>query len=274
MDLRLYLRVMRRFWYVIAVGVVAAVAAGTLAAYSVTSDGLKPRATPLHSASTTLLLEDPSLPTFSVESDPQPSGTEEEPAPQVRRQELSQLSLIYAYIISGDEIRERVSAASGGLTEDEVITAVQRTTQPQGDERFPGRYSLPILDVVAVSTTPERSEELSVVAAEQFVAYVEETQAAQGLDPVRRIDVSVLARTSSTVVDTSSPLLPMLAVAAAVLGATIALVFVLANLARGDAERRRVRRSDDPRGPGAGAAPLPGQGEGRSEKQPDALSTV
>ena len=269
MDLRLYLRVMRRFWYVMVLGVVAAIAAGTLAGYTVTGDGLEPRTTQLHQASTTLLLEDPSLPTFSVESDPQPAGTEEDPAPQVRRQELSQLSLIYAYIISGDEIRDRVSAASGGLTDDEIITAVQRTTQPQGNERFPGRYNLPILDVVAASTTPERAEQLSVVAAEQFVDYVTETQDAQGLDPVRRVDVSVLSRTASTVVDTSSPLLPMLAVAMAVLAATVALVFVLANLSQDTGFRRRGRRSDLPEGP------FPGDGaRGRGEHQPDVLSPV
>ena len=151
MDVPKYLQILWSYKWLLLVGLVFAVIAAFLAGYTMRDGAIVSRATSTYSASTTVLVGSDNQPLFQAEIPGQPieQGTT---APV--QQDLTSTAVVYAYLISGTEVQTAVEAIIGEFAEEETLTAVRRTTQPGGNEQFPGRLSLPILDVVGVSADP------------------------------------------------------------------------------------------------------------------------
>jgi capsular polysaccharide biosynthesis protein len=248
MDVPLYLRVLWSYKWLLLVGVIVAAFVGGIVGYSYVDGQLQPRAVQTYRASTTVLVGSPQQPLYQsvIPGAPVQEGV----TPTVTR-DLVSTTVVYAYIVSGSEIRTQVEAVVGPLADDEQVTAVRRTTQPAGDESFPGRLTLPILDIVGSAHSPARAEEISRAANTVFQNYVKAEQDATALPEAERVQLQTLRESEATEVEGSNPLIPVILTAFGVLLLVIALIFVLYNI-RVSREKRRAAtgRSKNKKGTG------------------------
>ncbi|MCZ2803681.1 hypothetical protein O2W18_01020 [Modestobacter sp. VKM Ac-2983] len=235
MDLTLVGRAVRENRALVALGVLLAVVAGLFAGYSVTSSGLEPRTPPVYEGRSTILLSNPSLSVYAAQLG---GTTDADPAAAPEDADLTALAMVYAWIVTGDEIRDRTEEAVGEFGPDESLTALLRTTQPAGDERFGSNADLPIFDIVSTATSEERAEEMAAAATDEFLAYVDAQQDAAEIPEDRRVDVSVLRTASATLVDGGSSL-----VSAVLVGAVVLFVVLLLVVYRTNARMVRSRRA-------------------------------
>src|SRR4029453_380965 len=134
-----------------------------------------------------------------------------------------------------------VVAEVGALDEDtESITAIRRTTQPAGDERFPGSLKLPVLEIVGTAATEDRAEDISAAATDAFLGYVVAEQDADQIPPENRVELEVLARNAAVEGDTSNPAIPVVITGVAVFLAFVALALILGGI-RSSREKKRSR---------------------------------
>lgn len=238
MTIPTYLKVLWRYKWLLTAGFVVAIVTGIFAGYSIGPAGLQSRTVSAYTASNTLLITSAQDTLYQAEV-PAQEIPEGHTAPQSI--DLSNTTVIYAYIIAGSGLRDRVTSQIGPIDpETESISAVRRTTQPSGDERFPGNLRIPVLDVVATAATPERAELLARVTTESFLAHVTEEQDKRGLDAADRVQVNVINAGPAVESDQSNPNIPVVFTAFGIMVAVIALVFAI------DAFRTsRGRKHDD-----------------------------
>ena len=269
MDVPLYLRVLWSYKWLLLIGMIVAALVGGVVGYTYIDGQLQPRAVQTYRASTTVLVGSPQQPLYQsvIPGAPVQEGV----TPTVTR-DLVSTTVVYAYIVSGSEIRTRVEAVVGELTDEEQVTAVRRTTQPAGDEQFPGRLTLPILDIVGSANSPGRAEEISRAANTVFQEYVRAEQDATALPEGERVQLQTLRESQATEVEGSNPLIPVILTAFGVLLLVVALIFVLYN-ARVSREKRRAAAgrargttaTDSPETPENTREPA----DGSSESTPD-----
>jgi len=274
MEQPMYLQYLLRQKPLLIVGVIVSIVAGLFAGYSFEDGEMTPRVDRLYSASATVLLtsSDPSY--FQVEI---PSVTQalpqadEEGAPPPRQelivQERESIDLranatILAYLASSDQITDTVGESVGGLGDQEAIIAVSRTTQPSGDERFPGRLSLPIIDIGATALTPARAELLATEATEAFRDMVVEQQNAIGVAEDIRLQLAVLNQPTADTGQGSNPAIPVVVVGFGVLMLFLAAALIIEMI------RTRLRQGRD----GADGEPL--IAHRRRVEDPDEVATV
>jgi len=238
MDIPQYLRILWAQKWLLLVGLVVAAIAGMFAGYTITDGTLTSRVTPSYRAASTVLVGSASQPIFQAET-PVTEGTA---LPQTR--DLTQTAVVYAYLFAGEEIRADVEAQLGPLRDGESITAVRRTTQPGGDESSPGRFSLPILDVIGTAASASRAEEISRTATAAFESYVEKEQDASGIDAGARVQLTTLDSRPAEDVTKSGSMLPLIVTGLAVFLAFVIAAFVVWNVQTGRA-RRRAESPDD-----------------------------
>ncbi|GAB2464248.1 hypothetical protein [Xylanimonas ulmi] len=241
MDVPKYLEVLWNHRRLLVAGFAVAVLAGLLAGFTVQDGRIVSRAVHSYAASTTVLVSSPNQPLYQAEV-PGQTITQGQSAPTER--DLSQSAVVYAYIVAGAQVRSEVEATVGDLAPDEQITGIRRTTQPGGDEKFPGRLALPILDVVGVSSDPGRAEAISAAATTAFVAEVTREQDAAAMPKEQRVELTTLNVGSAAEADSSNPAIPVVVTALGVILVFVALAFMLEN-----ARQRRV----------AAPAPEPGR---------------
>lgn len=249
MDSPAYLRVLKAYRWLVACGVVVALVVAALAGFTVEDGEIRFRVERSYPASTTILLSSPTTPLFQSEI-PREELVPSEPnvivtAPVTLN--LTDAALIYAYLVTSKDIQARVEDEIGVLADTESITAVSRTTQPSGDENFPGRLSLPILDVVAFSNDPERAETISRTAAAEFQEYVIEQQERQGIDEGHRVLLTTLRENRAGEGEGSNPAIPIVVAFGGTVVAFIALAFLLAGIR--SSIRKRGSEADDDDGP-------------------------
>ncbi|HEU4466232.1 MAG TPA: extracellular solute-binding protein, partial [Agromyces sp.] len=156
--------------------------------------------------------------------------------------DLLQSAQIYAYIVTGARIRDAVEAEVGALDDDtETITAIRRTTQPAGDERFPGSLKLPVLEIVGTGATEARAEDISTAATTAFLTYVTDEQAAKQIAEENRVMLEVLKEGTAVEAETSNPAIPVVVTGVAVFLAFVALAFIIAGL-RSDRAKRKAKK--------------------------------
>ncbi|MFF2371009.1 hypothetical protein [Agromyces sp. NPDC058110] len=240
METPKYLQTLWSYKWLLAFGLVVAAVAAFFAGFSVTSDGVQSRAVQSYTASTTVLVTSPTDTLFQSQV---PGQTIEEGVTAAEPLDLAAATQIYAYLVSGAEVRSEVEAATGPLDEDtESITAIRRTTQPAGDERFPGSLKLPVLQIVGTASTPERAEELSATATDVFLDYVASEQTAKQIAPENRVELEVLNSGAAVAGETSNPAIPIVVTGFAVFLGFVALAFVLAGIRSNRGKRNRPRR--------------------------------
>ncbi|GAA1998066.1 hypothetical protein [Microbacterium ulmi] len=251
MDTPKYLQVLwSSKWLLVAGAVVAAVAA-FFAGFTFVDGELEPRAEQEYTAQTTLLVSSPSAGPYQAVM---PGQTLVEGQTQPQQLDLTTKAILYAYVISGDELRKDVEAEVGELLDTDGLTAVQRTTQPSGNEEFPGRYSLPIVSVVGTSLDPDRAEEISRTAASLFEAQVLAEQDAAQLASADRVVVTTIDAGAAEEVDGSNPAIPLVITFLGVFLLFVAAAYVIAG-ARSSRRRRAATTtadsSDEPDGAAA-----------------------
>src|SRR3954470_14518206 len=98
MDLTLIGRAIRRNRVLVAIGVLLAVVAGILAGYSVSSSGLEQRTPSVYRGTSTIILTNPNLSIYAAQVGGV-AGTDAAAVPE--NANLSQLAMIYAWVVSG-----------------------------------------------------------------------------------------------------------------------------------------------------------------------------
>jgi len=256
MDLTLIGRALRRHPVLLAIGLLVALLAGFFAGYSYSSDGVQPRTPPVYSGSSTVILTNPSQSLFAAQTVPEADGADRAAAvPQDAN--LAQLAMVYAWVVSGDEIRTGTEAAVGELGDDELLTAQRRTTQPTGSESFGSSSALPIFDIVTRAASEERATEIAGAAQQVFLDYVTRQQDEAGIPPEQRVAVTVLRSPSAELQDGGSS-----AVSSALVGLVVLFVVLLLIVYRENAAQ--VRSARGARGAHGAVQPLaPGAAAGR-----------
>lgn len=247
MEQPTYLRRLLNQKILLAIGFVVAIVAGLLAGFTVDDGAVELRTQRTYTASATVLLSSPQPDYFQTEI---PGSTEALPLPQEGQptQELivqeatpinlSDTAIILAYLAASDEVSEAVEQNLGGFETGESVTAVQRTTQPPGDETFGGRLSLPIINIVGVSTSAERSELISAEAQSVFAELIAERQDEWGVAEDIRLTLDELNAPVADEGQGSNPAIPIIVVAFGVFLLFIALALII------EAVRDRRRRAD------------------------------
>jgi hypothetical protein len=164
--------------------------------------------------------------------------------------DLTSKAILYAYLVSGQEIRDAVEAEVGAFAETDALTALRRTTQPGGDEAFAGRYELPILDIVGFSTDPERAELISRTATAIFLERVLAEQTASALPEPDRVILTPLDQKPAVPGEGSNPAIPIVVAFLGVFLLFVAIAFILAGAKSSRARKRAAQESV------ASAAPL------------------
>ncbi len=241
MEVPSYLKVLWHYLWLLILGLIVAIAAGIYTGYSLGPDGLESRAVRSYSATTTLLVTSAKDTLYQAEVPAQeiPRGYT---APQSI--DLSNSAVIYAYIISGSGLRQTVIREVGAMDPlTESISAVRRTTQPGGNERFPGNLRLPVVDVIATSATPERASELSAVTTSTFLRHVRQQQDQRKLKENERVQIAVINVGDPVEAETSNPNTPVVFTAFGILVGVIALIFAIDGY-RTSRQRRRAANAE------------------------------
>ncbi|GAA0493018.1 hypothetical protein [Microbacterium aurantiacum] len=249
------------------IGAVVSIACGLLAGFTVVDGQIQSRVVKTFTAASTVLLTttDPDILQTEIPGVTETIPTDGSGQPQeivVREPtplNLSESAIILAYLASSDEVMDVVSASIGGFEDGDAVTAVRRTTQPAGDERFGGRLTLPIIDITGVSTSADRAE---LIAAEATIAFNDLVVARQDEWEVPeniRLTLDELNAPTADEGEGSNPAIPVIVVTAGVFLLFIALALLI------EAVRDRRRRAaddedDDDATEGARRTPAPDAG--------------
>ncbi|MBB6390261.1 hypothetical protein [Microbacterium thalassium] len=229
-----YLQVLWESKWLLLVGVLVAAVAAFFAGFAIVDGKVQSRAVQEYTAETTLLVSSPSSDMYQAVI-PGQALVEGQTLPE--ETDLTSKAILYAYIISGTDMRERVETQVGAFSDTEGLTALRRTTQPGGDEAFPGRYTLPIIAVVGGSTSPDRAEEISDAAAQLFIEDVLAQQDESNIPNGDRVVLSVLDTATAEEVEGSNPAIPI-----AITFVGVFLLFVVAAFIVAGARSSRARK--------------------------------
>lgn len=239
METPKYLQVLWNYKWLLAFGLLVAIVAGFFAGFAIVNGQVESRAVRSFTAGTTVLVTSPSDTLYQSQV---PGREIQEGVTAPEPLDLSQSAQIYAYIVTGARIRDAVEAEVGALDDDtETITAIRRTTQPAGDERFPGSLKLPVLEIVGTGATEARAEDISAAATTAFLTYVTDEQAAKQIAEENRVMLEVLKEGKAVEAETSNPAIPVVVTGVAVFLAFVALAFIIAGL-RSDRAKRKAKK--------------------------------
>jgi hypothetical protein len=221
-DLALYAKVLRRFWWLVFPGVLLAAALAFLSMVRVSPDGVAYRKPELWQSQTLLLLTQPGFP-WGRTVLPTESGTAPRYADPYR---FSSLTDLYSQFANSDEVR-RIMRREGAKTTWKIVAAP-----------LPPTVAGATLPVIALNGQAQSAKEAVTAAARgarAVIEYVENQQHSAGIPAKQRISVQVLKRPARPeVIDPRKKTLPIM-VFLSVLTAAVGLAFVLENL------RPRVR---------------------------------
>ena len=203
-----YLQTLWSYKWLLAFGLIVAIIAAFFAGFTITNGQVESRAVKSYTAGTTVLVTSPTDTLYQAQIPSQPI---EQGVSAPEPLDLSASTQIYAYIVAGARVKDAVEAEVGRLDDDtESITAIRRTTQPAGDERFPGGLKLPVLEVVGTAPTEDRAEEISRTATATFLGFVAAEQEAQQIAPENRVELEVLTEGAAVEGETSNPAIPII----------------------------------------------------------------
>jgi hypothetical protein len=200
-----YTEPLKRFKYLVAVGVVVAAALALTSAYRV-EPGFPPELTareqPTYTAGTQLEVTSPNAPYYRSAIDvpivapAEDNASEEEAAPNLAEQEepgtntLIQAANYYPYVIEGDEVKELRERLFGPMEGEIQAEAVGVTITPSRYE--PGR--LPFIQVFATADSAKGAIALAQNTADAFIRYVRVQQQQRQIRPAQRLAVKQLRR--------------------------------------------------------------------------------
>ncbi len=235
-----YLQTLWSYKWLLAFGLIVAIVAAFFAGFTITNGQVESRAVKSYTAGTTVLVTSQTDTLYQAQIPAQPI---EQGVSAPEPLDLSASTQIYAYIVAGARVKDAVEAEIGRLDDDtESITAIRRTTQPAGDERFPGGLKLPVLEIVGTAPSEDRAEEISQSATEVFLGFVAAEQETQQIAPENRVELEVLTEGAAVEGETSNPAIPIIITGFAVFLAFVALAFVLAGFRSSRSKKARSGR--------------------------------
>lgn len=239
MDVPKYLQVLWSSKWLLLVGAVVAAVAAFFTGFTIVNGQVLPRSDQAYTAATTMLVSSPSDDMYQAVI---PGQALVQGQTQPETVDLTSKAILYAYLISGIELREQVEAEVGEFADTDSLTAVRRTTQPGGDEAFPGRYVLPIISVVGASLDPERAEDISLVATRIFQDQMVAAQDEASIPDSERVLVELLDEGTASEVEGSNPAIPIVITFIGVFLLFVAAAFVIAGI-RSSRKAKRARRA-------------------------------
>lgn len=252
MEIPKYLLVLWKSKWLLVLGAIVAAVAAFFAGFTIVNGQVEPRAEQSYRAGTTLLLNGPDQPLYQAVI-PGQEVTEGQTQPQTV--DLTSRAILYAYLISGQDMRATVESQVGAFSEVETLTALRRTTQPAGDESFAGRYVLPILEVVGTAATPERAEQISRTAAETFEAQVVTDQNAAQIPDSDRVIITTIDEKPAAAVEGSNPAIPVVITFLGVFLLFVAAAYIIAG-SKASAARKRAAKAARGRSGSAPSEPV------------------
>jgi hypothetical protein len=236
MDLRLYFSVIWRFKFLVVTGLVLAAALAILSVVRVTSNGFVYRQAELWSGTTRLGVTQNGFPwgrLFAQETGANGTPTPVEQAnkagdiPIADPNRFKDLAIFYAELATSDPVR-RLMLKDGPIRGKIVATPVV----------VQSNYTLPLIDLMAIATSPRRAVELAQRGSNALTTYLETQQRANAVPPTDRVVLQeVLSARKAKIFAPRSKTMPIV-IFLAVMFATIGLAFLLENL------RPRTRKAD------------------------------
>lgn len=248
MEQPAYVRRLLEQKYLLIVGLIVAIVAGLFAGFTIQNGQLVSRTVQTYMASSTVMLNSPNTSIYQVQI---PAVTEQVPVTEATPTtqelivspaapvDLTNSAILLAYQAASDQIRAEVEAQIGPLQEGEGITAVRRTTQPSGDETFPGRLQLPILDIAGIAESKDRAELIAATTTTVFTAYVTQQQTDLGVAEANRLVLDEINAPVAGEGTGSNPAIPIIVVGIGVFLLFIALALIIGAIR----DRRRARRA-------------------------------
>jgi hypothetical protein len=239
MDLRLFGRVIRRFWFVISAAFVVALALAVLSIYQVSvSNGLvlKARKATFYKADATLFVTEPGFP-WGYADQPYRVIGKATPVLHGDQARLTNLAQVFAEYANGDEVAATLKRQ--GLKG--KIDAEPLTTNPNV-----GAPTLPLIDIAGIAAGKQAARRVAQGATDALVAYVEAQARAAEIPRNRRVKIQVLQQPKKvTVFQKPKQTVPIL-VFLTVMLAAIGLAFVLENMRPRPAPKAVERDEDGP----------------------------
>ena len=223
MDFQLYARVLWRFRLLVVCGLLLATTLAMLSIVRVSSDGLKYRETELWSSSTRLIVTQQGFPWGRLlAQDPSLSAEAAQSLgiPLADPNRLNNLTILYAELATADPVLRlmRRDGPIGGK-----ILATPVVVQD-------GRYTLPLIDVIAISTSPQGAMRLASRSAKAFETYLTDQQRLNDVPKADRVVVQQVERPrGADIYRPRSKTMPIV-IFLAVMFATVGLAFLLENI--------------------------------------------
>lgn len=223
MDFQLYARVLWRFKLFVVLGLMLAIALATLSLVRVSPERLTYRQSELWSSSTRLLVTQQGFPWGRLLAQ-DPSLSEEAAKslgiPLADPNRLNNLTILYAELATSDPVL-RLMRRAGPIRGKILVTPV--VVQD-------GRYTLPLIDIVAIATSPRGAMKLAIRSANAFQTYLTQQQRVNNIPDADRVVVQqVLRPRGAKIFQPRSKTMPIV-VFLAVMFATVGLAFLLENL--------------------------------------------
>jgi hypothetical protein len=230
-----YIRALRRFWWILVLGLLLAMVAAVTSVYTI-SLGLPPKAvkreSPMYTASTRLLVTSQEVPYFRtvvtrIEAGPQASArrsgsTEDVPAatPVITSgppdtNTLVQAANLYPVLIESDQVRRLRDRLYGPIPGLVTARAIFAFATPNRFEFSP----VPVIEVFANAATPDDARLLAQRTFDAFNRWITAQQDRKGLRGNERILVQQLRRPDGVIPAGGSSLaMPMLLALALLVG--------------------------------------------------------
>ena len=230
MDLQLYLRVLWRFRFVVAVGFLVALLLSALSLVSIGRSGVAYRQPEVWSSNATLLVTQRGFPEGRSITDLFEYDVDEETGKEIARPVFSsssrftELAALYAALATSDPVRQ-VIAERGPLPGS--LVADTMTSSDDG--------SLPLIQMTGTATSPDAAAETANRGATGFVESLERKQQQSDRPPSDRVVVTVVEEAEGAALVAPRKLTRPIFIFLAVMIAALGLAFVLENL------RPRVR---------------------------------
>jgi hypothetical protein len=222
-DLRLYASVLWRFRLLVALGVLLAVSLATLSMVRVGSGGIEYRQAELWSSTTRLGVTQQGFPWGRLLA-AQGATLEEQAAalgiPLADPNRLNTLAILYAELATSDLVRRQM------LRDGPIRGKILATPVVAGENRV----MLPLIDLMAVATSPRGAVELAQRSASALTTYLRLQQKMNDVPTKDRVVVQQLVRPKRPeIFQPRSKTMPMVVFLATML-ATVGLAFLLENL--------------------------------------------
>jgi capsular polysaccharide biosynthesis protein len=236
MEIPRYLQILWNYRWLVLVGVLVSLIAGLLAGFTIRDGQVDTRAERSYTARSSIMLE--AQQSTLLQAIIPGQEIDQTTTSAAVRQDLASVAILYAYLVTSEDIVDQVQEEIGDFADDEGMTAVSRTTQPNGDETFPGRLDLPIIEIVGIASSAARAEEIADTTLSVFNQYVVDEQTAELIPSDARVELRVLTRAKADAGVGGNPAVPIVLTFGGLLVAFIALVYIL-----NGARTRRARRS-------------------------------